>query len=203
MEPLWTIALKESGRRGGSHERRYLAAAARLAEYGYVGGVAAERLDVVVHPLQCGHQIQKTRIARRCVLLSEVREVEEAQHVETVVERYDHRIALAGEVGAVVRGELLPAARSVTAAVQPDHDGALLAVGQRRSPDVDPQTVLAGMSVVPVECERVLVALPASAHGLRTCRPVCAAAAYALPLLGSLRRHEPLGAGVGYALEYI
>jgi len=51
---------------------------------------------------------------------------------------------------AVVGGQLLGGAGLVAAAVDPEHHRPLLAVVERRREDIDPQTVLADVVVVPM-----------------------------------------------------
>ena len=58
--------------------------------------------------------------------------------------------------------------RITIATMQPHHDGAFLPVFQSRSPDIHSQTVLIGITVIPVEGKRLLVAVPSHTLALRT-----------------------------------
>lgn len=111
--------------------------------------------------------------------------------------------AITTSVETVVGGKFLSAACRIAAAVKPHHDGTLLAVVQARSPDVDPQAVFAGIAVVPVEGESVLVGTPAHTHRLGAGGTEHAAAAHAFPFVGRLGRHEALCLGVGNTFIYI
>ena len=178
----------------------HLATPTRLSKDGHVGGIAPKSFDILVYPLQCGHKVQQTDIARLGIFPAESGKVKETQHVQAMVQRHHYHVALLGQVGTVVRRQLLPRAGSITAAMQPYHDGAFLPVAHARRPDVDAQAVLIGKTVVPVEREGRLIAVPARALGLRAGRPVGTAAAYALPAVGSRRRHEAFGLGIRNAL---
>ena len=189
-------------RRSGK-QCRYLSAAARLSENRYVLCVAAKRGYILVYPLKCRHEVEQAGIAGFGVFVAVGGKVEEAEDVETVVERDYHRITFLGKVETVVRGKFLSAACRIAAAVKPHHDGTLLAVVQARSPDVDPQAVFAGIAVVPVEGESVLVGTPAHTHRLGAGGTEHAAAAHAFPFIGRPRGHEALCLGVGNTFIYI
>ena len=66
-------------------------------------GIAAERLDVVAHPLEREHHVEQTRDAGARELLAErVGQVQVAERVQPVVDRDDHGVAAARELGPVV-----------------------------------------------------------------------------------------------------
>ena len=158
---------------------------------------------ILVYPLKCRHEVEQAGIAGFGVFVAVGGKVEEAEDVETVVERDYHRITFLGKVETVVGGKFLSAACRIAAAVKPHHDGTLLAVVQARSPDVDPQAVFAGIAVVPVEGESVLVGTPAHTHRLGAGGTEHAAAAHAFPFIGRPRGHEALCLGVGNTFIYI
>jgi hypothetical protein len=84
------------------HHPNDLPAAARLAEDRDVAGIPAEGLDIVVHPLQGGHQVGGPGVAGVRVLGAVGREVERADDVQPVVHADSHDVAELGECLAVI-----------------------------------------------------------------------------------------------------
>ncbi len=70
------------------------AAAAGFAKDRDVVWIAAERSDVVAHPLECKHQIEHAGIAGVCQLLTaEFSEVQITEGIQTMIHRDDDDIA--------------------------------------------------------------------------------------------------------------
>ena len=67
----------------------------RLAEDRDVVRVAAERGDVVTHPLQCGDLVEQRDVARAREAVVEMVEVREAERAEPVVDGDDDHVAAA------------------------------------------------------------------------------------------------------------
>ena len=117
--------VEEAVRLGDLHQVEHLGPAAGLAEDGHVVRVAAEARDVLVDPLQSGHQICVARVGGVLVLLPVGGQVQVAQDVQPVVQGDHHHVAELGE-GVAVIGHLLDGrARREAAPVEPDHDGFL------------------------------------------------------------------------------
>ena len=134
--------------------------------------------------------------------LTEGRQVEITHDIEPVVE-VDQDNVLLRQVHAIIERKLAAGAHGIATAVEPDHDRTLLAVVDTLGPDVQGLAVLILRTVIPVEHESLLVALPAGADRLRRLRTIVQAAAYALPAVRLFRSHETLGLGVGNALESV
>ena len=102
--------------------------------------IAAERVDVVTHPLECGHDIQHADIAglRECVP-GEFAEVQITEHIQAVINGDDHDIAAFRQMRTVVLG-VRAGADSEAAAVQPDHHGSL-AGAELRCPYVEYEAI--------------------------------------------------------------
>ena len=89
--------LVEQPLRGGSRQKRHDGrAAGRLAEDRDVARVAAERGDVVAHPLERGHLVEQPRVAAALGRVDPA-EVQEAEGPESVVDRHDHHVAVLDE----------------------------------------------------------------------------------------------------------
>jgi len=95
-----------------------------LAEDGHPVGIAAERTDVVVHPLQRKDLVAKTEIVHAAG-------AEVSQDTEPVGDPDDDDAAVACNLFGVVLGRFAPT-RHVRAAMQPDHDGQPVRVAGRR-----------------------------------------------------------------------
>ncbi len=110
-----------------------------LAEDRHVVGIAAERLDVLLHPPQRGGLVEEPDVAAaRVRLAAEVGQVQEPERAQSVVAG-DHDGVANGQVGPVVpRGEA-PAVHE-GAAVDPEEHGTASAIGRRR-PDVEGQAL--------------------------------------------------------------
>ena len=142
--------VEEPARERREEQTHDVRAAGRLAEDRDAIRVAAEELDVLLHPLQAGDEIEGAEVAaldfagrpspEHCGMR------EPAEGPEAVVQADDDQAVLRGEQRAVV--ERTGEADGVAPAVDPDHDRkALLAAGhvavvEARSPDVEVQTVL-------------------------------------------------------------
>ena len=111
-----------------------------------------------------------------------------------------HHVPFVGEVAAVIAGMFLPIARCVTAAMQPEEYRALATVVESLGPDVEPQAVFGGITIVPLVEESGLVITPSMILGLRTDGPPVAGGAHALPGLGCRGWLEAFSLGVGYSL---
>ena len=166
-----------------------LRTAAGLAHDGHVAGIAAEVRDVVMDPLQGGHEVQDAHVAG--VLEGRARggEVGEAEGVEPMVHAHEHDVPRAGEVRAVVAVLLDAVAGGEAAAVHPHQDRALLAV-RGRGPHVQVQAVFTHVVVVPVIREGAGVVLPLVGHVLGRVVAVEHRGPDSLPGCGLLRGHE-------------
>ena len=186
------------GRRHG-HQGSDLSAAARLAEDGDVGRIAAEGRDVVADPFECLDDIGHSDVAGCSVFITEVGEVEMAQDIEPVVEGHDDDIVAAGKGPAVIGRPLLAVSAVETAAVEPDHNRAFAAIFDSRCPDIEAQAVLVREAVVPSGGEGLLVIVPTAPGALRAGRTIGPAAADAIPA-DAFGRHETLCLAVRNAL---
>ena len=195
--------MEETLGRWGSQQGRYLATATALAEDGDVTCVTAEVSDILFNPLKSGHQVEQAHIARSRIFLTESGEIQKSKYIQAVVERNHYYVALAGQVGAIVTGQFLTATGRITATVQPNHDGALLAILDARGPDVHAQAILTRESIIPAVGKGHPVVGPTLTGTLWTGGTIGTAAANALPAVGSRRRHEAFGLGVRDTFIYI
>ena len=162
---------------GHREQGRDLPSAAGLAEHGHPGRVAAERLDVVAHPLEGGDDVEHARAAgRREVAAGQLGEVRRPEDVEAVVEGDDDHVAPVAQVDAVV-GAGRPRAGAEAAAVQPHHDRVPAAVAEPPRPHVEEEAVLAGDGL---------------GAALRRRRAVLQGVAHAGPRRRRGGRHEPV-----------
>ena len=134
--------VEEALRRRHVHHADDFAAAAGLPEDHHVAGVAAEALDVVVHPLQRHDQIGRAGVAGVRVLRTIGRQIERAEDVQPVVHADDHDVAELAERAAVVGVRLHRGAVREAAAVHPDHDRLLHRRREVLGPDVQILAVL-------------------------------------------------------------
>ncbi len=143
--PLWAMARCEQPARGGRAEQRAHAHAA--------GGLAEDRdvrPDRRRRPRRCAGPTRGPPPDRELPALAtapselraQIREIEEAERSEAVVDRHQHDVAAAGQGRAVV-DRLGARADHEAAAVDPHHDGPPLTVGRRRV-DVQVEAVLVG-----------------------------------------------------------
>ena len=194
--------LVEEARGGGHlHKRVDLHAAAGLAEDGDVVRVAAETGDVVPHPPQGHDDVVHARGAGEGVLLSKFGEVEIAQDVQPVVDGDHHHVSPAAEILAVIADQFQGRAVAEAAAVDPEHDGLLRRLVQRRRPDVEHLTVLALGPVAHAEVHAVRLqagAVQGQAH-----RAVHAHIPDPLPGRDGRGGQKALGLGVGHAAELV
>ena len=88
-----------------AYRQEVFAAAAALAEDHHVVRVAAEALDVLVHPLERVTDIQQALVARGGVLLAaQVAQVQVAHEAQAVVAGHHDDIQRARQVGAILIG---------------------------------------------------------------------------------------------------
>ena len=105
--------------------------------------VAAEILDVVSHALQCLHDVQHAHVAGAGEFIApKIAQECEAHDIEAMIDGHHDHVAALAQVGAIVarRGT---GAGLKAAAVNPEHHGALAAVGEPASPHVQDQAILA------------------------------------------------------------
>ena len=131
----------EAGAVGGVlRQQGRVLGAARLPHHGDVARIAAERGDVLPHPLQRGAHVLQLPVGEAAVGgIGEVRMRQQAQHAQAVVHGDDDHAAL-GQRSAVHQRHARGAGAKAPA-VQPHDDGAL-AVSLRR-PDVEREAVFA------------------------------------------------------------
>ena len=134
--------MKQSlGRRHG-HDGGRLAAATGLPEDHHAIRVSAEVLDVVAHPLERRPEILNTYIRRfRPLLAAQIREMQESEDVEPMIDGHDDDVFFLREIRPVVE-QVIARADGETTAVHPHHDGTCLVVEPGRE-HVDAQAVLA------------------------------------------------------------
>ncbi len=188
-------AVEQALRGRHREQRRDLAPAAGLSEYGHAARVAAEARDVRAHPAQRVHDVEHAGVARlREIRPDQIAEIGEAEHVEAMVDRYHDDVAAPGEVGAVGHRRRARARREA-AAVAPQHHRPLGAV-ERRRPDVEDEAVLAFGRQARARDRQAGVGGTCSAGiALRRARTVVERVAHAAPALGIGRRHEAVRSG--------
>src|SRR4030095_6201092 len=100
-------------------------------------------------------------IARACIPLAIFRKIQIAEDSQPVVERDYYTIAAAAQFSPVVTRVLLAIAGDVASAMQPDHDRPLAVVVDACRPDIEPQAVFAGDSIITVDekCQLVIALL--------------------------------------------
>src|ERR1700733_1700538 len=76
--------------------------------------------------------------------------------------------------------------------MNPYHDGSLAVVVDTWSPNVDPQTVLARLPIVPLEQKGIFVMIPTLTRRLRADVLIIERTADTRPRLRFLRRHKPV-----------
>ena len=108
---------EQSGRRPRREQMDPEPAAGRQPEHRHLRGVAAERGDVLAHPLQRGDGIVQPEV--RDVATDRAR-VEESERAEAVVRGDDHDVLLRREPGAVVAA-LRRRSEHERTTVEPDH----------------------------------------------------------------------------------
>ena len=122
---------------GCRHQCEYFCTAARLTENRDVCRITAELCDVVPHPAQRVNEVIDTDIVRIAVFLPIGGEVEMSEHIQTMINGNNDNVALTAEIGTVIGGNLSRRTCGEPAAMQPDHDGAFLAVRDAGCPDVE------------------------------------------------------------------
>ena len=128
--------MEKAFRLRGNELRDDAAAARGMTEKRYVFGVAAEGRDIAVNPVECRRLIEITEIraAVRFVLRGDLRMGEQAEEVESVIERNEYNAA-AREFGSF-KNRLIGIARGKSAAEDPDHDRQFFVFRLCRRPDV-------------------------------------------------------------------
>jgi hypothetical protein len=127
------------GRRHG-HQHADFRAAARFPEDGDVVGITAELGDVVSHPFKGRNDVEDTREACMLEAFGRVFHMEVAQRTQPMVERDDHHIVEAAEIGAVRPGRRTRPGDE-RAAMAPEQDRSLRTC-PARCPDVEIETIL-------------------------------------------------------------
>ena len=186
---------KALGSRHG-HQGAHLSATAALTKDGHIGRVTAKVGDILLDPFQGLDNIQHTHITGVGVLGAVAAQIQETQGIEPVVEGNHHHAVVTGQVGAVVAGLLLRGALAEAAAVQPHHHGKLAARLDAGSPYIHAEAVLAGIAVVPMHGEGLVVVSPAGAVGMGTHRAVRTAGPHLFPRFRVCRGHKALGLAV-------
>jgi hypothetical protein len=126
--------------RGGQHADRE--GAGGMAQDGHLARIAAELVDIGLHPLQPGDLVHQAVSARPMAAFAAERgRGQEAERADPVGDGDEHH-ALLGVIGAVIQGHAGQAAVEA-AAVDPGDDGQLLTRRLGRGPDIDEQAVLA------------------------------------------------------------
>ena len=87
--------------------------------------------------------------------------------------------------------------------MKPYHHGTFLSVIDPFGPDVEDLAIFTLGSVVPMEHEGLLVALPSRPDVLGRLRTIIKAASDAFPRIRFFRSHEPFGLGIWNALESV
>ncbi len=130
------------------HQRSDLAAAAGLAEYRDIAGIASEVRDVLAHPFQSHNDVEHSQVGGTCILLAVGRQIQKPQRAEAVIERDHNHVTAAAQSFSVIGTMFLAGAGHEATAVQPDHHRSLLVVVDCRRPEVHTQAVLTLNSVV-------------------------------------------------------
>ncbi len=125
--------------RRGHQQRRHQPRTGGFTEQRDVGGIAAERRDVLAYPMQCSQHIAQPDVGIKTPSgMAQRRQVQEAQGTEPVVHRHHDDLTAAGQPPAVIEG-LTCRAQHVCATVQPHHHRFPgTGCGVRRRPDVQP-----------------------------------------------------------------
>ena len=90
--------------RGHSHQGRTFGATPRLAKDSDASRVATELLDVVLHPIECEHEVEHANVAGVGVhrVCGDSSQIEEAKCVEPVVDGHDDNVATLRKARAVI-----------------------------------------------------------------------------------------------------
>src|SRR5260370_17072813 len=111
--------------------------------------MSAERGAVVAHPLDGKDDVAHAEVAGVGIFFgAEFAQVSEAKNIDAMVERDHDHVVFAREICAVKRN-LTARGIAISAAVQPNHDGAFVAHAKSRGPDVKDQAVFAA-SLIPL-----------------------------------------------------
>ncbi len=140
-----------------SDEGADFGATTRLAHDGDVGRITAEGFDVVLHPFEGFDEVEDADIAGIGITWVNSREIGETDGAQTMVDGDEDDIAITTEVLAMVAILFDAITIGEAAAVDPEEDGALLAIGQTLGPDVEFEAILTYVVVVPVVGEGVVV----------------------------------------------
>ncbi len=151
--------------------------------------------DVVPNPAERGHQVGHPDVGRIGIRRTSNRgDIEEPEHVETVIDRHAHDIMMPSHLRPVLRGQFVSRTEGVAAAVDVEHHRAFAL--EARCPHVHLEHVLALPAVGPLLKERLL-ARPVM-KVLRTIGAVGQGRVFTLPRRGrSGRKPSVLPPGVG------
>ena len=191
--------VEEPRRRRGLQQGLHLAATAGLSENGHVAGVSAESGNIVMHPLQRGHQVRNACIAGIGVLLSEGGHIKIAQDIQPVIDCDNHYIAVGCQCIALVGDLFNRGAVGVAAAMEPDHNRAL-AVIQPRCPDIQELAVFIRR---PEAVGNKQLAGRGRASGRGADVAIICGVAHTLPGLYGMWRLEAICIGIGNSVEGI
>jgi hypothetical protein len=194
-------AMEQAFRGRRREQRRGFRSAAGLPEDHHARRIAAERRDVVAHPLERRHHVHDAAHARALEFLgrAERRQMGVAEAGKTMVDGDDHDVAEQRELTAVVH-RTIARARGPAAAVEGDEDRSPGIVVHAGRPHVQRQAVFAHATraAVFVPLNQLRVVGTETRRGLRRNRSVADAVPRAGPGGRLARRHEPVAAaGVG------
>ena len=137
-------AMKEAFGRGHRHQCSYLSTTSRLAKDRYIAGIAAERCNVRMDPLEQGHNVEHSNVCRVGeIIAANGGKIKVPIYVEAVIVIHQDDIVIAGEAFAIVGEEIVIATAGISPAVHVDHHGALIGAVNLRCPDVHSQTIFA------------------------------------------------------------
>src|SRR6516225_6448678 len=102
-----------------------------------IAGIAAEPLDIVAHPFERGHHVERAGIAGLGELRpAQLGKMHEAQNIEPVIDAHHHNVVMGGETGPV-EPRRIGRAVAERAAVIPHHDRALRPVTKAARPHIE------------------------------------------------------------------
>ena len=201
-------AVEQAARGRHGEQGAHLPASARLAEDRHVAGIAAEARDVLAHPLQRGDHVEGAGVAGvGKAFAREIGEMQMAEDVEPLVDRHHDHVVVCSKARPVEPRHVGGAERK-GAAVVPDHDRTLAAVGKPARPQVQGEAILAlGNRVARTRQAGQFRPLLEARRELRRVPGPIERIAHPGPRLGLLRRHETIAAAgrcaIGHASESI
>ena len=168
--------MEQSSRKRRSHQRQHAARTGRLAKYGDVLRIAAERGNVIAHPFQGLDLIEQRKVMHHAFFFPLKRRMgKKAEVSETVINCHHHRAALR-QRPAVIRRQTA-SAECKSSAVQPDHHRKRIGAYDWR-PDVKVQAVFRELArIAAAQLLTAFAALPAGGgerrrrtHAIPACR---------------------------------